>query len=70
MNKSYYRLLIFCIGIILLSRSIYAYIDPGTGGVIAGSLWPLIVAFLTAILAFLIKYFWMPLKKIASKFKK
>ena len=47
-----------------------AYIDPGTGSAIAGSIWPLILAFFSAILAFLVKWFWNPIKKTFSKINK
>ena len=48
----------------------YAYIDPGTGGVIAGSIWPLIVAMLSAAGAFVIKYFWSPIRRFFSRKKR
>ena len=44
-----------------------AYVDPGTGAAIIGSIWPLIVAFFSAIGAFLIKIFWKPIKGFFSK---
>ena len=46
------------------------YIDPGTGSVIISSIWLLIVAFFSTVAAFLVKYFWNPIKRIFSKFKK
>ena len=52
--------------IIILSTNAYAYIDPGTGAVIIGSLWPLIAAFFAAAIAFIVKHFWHPIKR---KFK-
>ena len=39
------------------------YIGPGTGAIILGGLWPLIVTIFLTVLAFLIKYFWKPIKK-------
>lgn len=48
-------------------RNVYGYLDPGTGSAIAGSIWPLIVAFFTAIGAFLVKYFWNPIKRLFSR---
>ena len=54
-------------GTIFLSKVVLSYIDPGTGGVIASSLWPLILAFFSAIGVFLIKYFWNPIKKVFLK---
>ncbi len=40
-----------------------AYIDPGTGGLIAGSLWPLILGILGAIGGFFAKYLFKPIKR-------
>lgn len=59
-------LVIFCF--VLSSQSVLGqYIDPGTGVAIAGSLWPLIISFFAAIGAFLVKYFWNPIKKKCCK---
>lgn len=56
------------IGISLLSMPLtYAYLDPGTGGVILSSIWPLIVAFFAAAVAFIVKWFWKPIKRSFSK---
>lgn len=38
------------------------YIDPGTGSMIVGSLWPFIVASISAFFAYLARRFWYPLK--------
>lgn len=43
-------------------KSKKAYIDPGTGGVIIGTIWPLIVIVFTTISAFIVKRFWKPIK--------
>ncbi|MBL7197684.1 MAG: hypothetical protein ISS47_06260 [Candidatus Omnitrophica bacterium] len=59
--------LISFFGIVFSSKAVFGYIDPGTGSIIASSLWPLIVAFFSTVVAFLIKYFWKPIKKIYSK---
>lgn len=40
-----------------------AYIDPGTGGMIASSVWPIILSIFGAIGIFLTKYFYRPVKK-------
>jgi hypothetical protein len=46
------------------------YIDPGTvGAVVGGSIWPVIAAAFAAIGAFLIKYFWNPLKMAIAKLR-
>lgn len=55
---------------ILLSQTVFAYLDPGTGSVIAGSLWPLILAFFGAVGAFVVKHFWSPIRRGFSKFRK
>jgi hypothetical protein len=43
--------------------SAFGYINPGTGTVIAGSLWPVIVAFFSSIFALLVRYFWTPINE-------
>lgn len=45
-----------------------AYINPGTGAAVIGSIWPVIAAFFSAMLAFLIKHFWSPIKRFFKKF--
>ena len=50
-----------------LSQSALAYIDPGTGGVLLNTIWPFIVAFFSAVIAFLVKWFWNPIKKMFGK---
>jgi len=62
-------LLVLLIGFFLLSKGVFAYIDPGTGAAIVGSILPLIAAIFTAIIAFLVKYFWEPIKKFVSKLR-
>ena len=64
MKKIYAISLIHSIGFILLSRSALAYINPGTGSAVAGTLWPLIIIVFSTIGAFLIKNFWTPIKKL------
>lgn len=57
------------IWIIALSQSALAYIDPGTGGVVFNTIWPFIVAFFSAVIAFFVKWFWNPIKKLFGKTK-
>ena len=57
---------LFVITIIQSSFSL-AYIDPGTGGMIAGSIWPMVVGILTAIGGFCVRYFFKPIKKTILK---
>ena len=47
-----------------------SYIDPGTGSIIISSIWPFILAFFSAIGAFIIKVFWKPIKQKILNFKK
>ncbi len=53
----------------LLTNWAYAYLDPGTGSAIAGSLWPALLAFFSAVVAFALKYFWNPIKNLFSRKK-
>ncbi len=66
MEKKFRKLLIFVICILSLSKITFAYLDPGTGGAIIGSLWPLIVVFFATVGAFLTKRFWNPIKNTFS----
>lgn len=52
--------------LIILASSSYAYIDPGTGGMIISGFWQTIVAVVGAVVGFLIIN---PLKKLFGKFK-
>ncbi|PIN73860.1 hypothetical protein COV20_01970 [Candidatus Woesearchaeota archaeon CG10_big_fil_rev_8_21_14_0_10_45_16] len=51
------------LAISISSVSAAAYIDPGTGGMITGSLWPVIVGIVTAVGGFCARYFYRPVKK-------
>jgi len=46
------------------------YIDPGTGGMVIGSVWPLMLAILVAIGGFFGKWFYKPLKNTIFRFRK
>ena len=48
--------------IIASSTAVLAYIDPGTGSAIAGSIWPFILMILGAIGAFFAKWLFKPIK--------
>ena len=61
------KILIGLTSILILSKSALAYIDPGTGSAMLGSVWPVLVGILSAIGAFLIKYFWDPIKNFFAK---
>lgn len=60
-------LLIVCFGILVLSENVFAYIDPGTGGVLLNTIWPLIVALFSVLATFFVKWFWKPIKSTFSK---
>ena len=52
-----------------LAASASAYIDPSTGGVLLNTIWPFVVDVFSATLAFLLKWFWKPIKKTFGKLK-
>jgi len=52
---------------VALSNNVFGYIDPGTGATIIGSIWPVIVAFFSAVFAFIVKYFWKPIKEFVLR---
>ena len=66
MKKILLMLFVFSL-VFIFSTNAFAYLDPGTGGVIIGSIWPLIVALFSAIGAFIIKWFWKPIKRAFSR---
>ena len=45
------------------------YIDPGTGGMVVGSTWPIILAIIGGIGGFFVKVFYRPIKNKILKFK-
>lgn len=71
MKKISLMFLTALVAVALLSGGVLAYIDPGTGGALFNIIWPLIVAVITAVMAFVTKWFWNPIKKTFSNiFKK
>lgn len=48
-------------------RKPFNYLDPGTGVAVAGSVWNIVVAFFAAVVAWIVKYFWKPIKKAFRK---
>lgn len=67
MKGAVHRWIIVATSLLLSIETAFSYLDPGTGGAILGSLWPLLVAIFAAIGAFLTKYFWKPIKGVFSK---
>ena len=51
----------------LTAEAALAYVDPGTGAVVVGSVWPLLAAALSAVVALLVKRFWKPLRSCALR---
>ena len=62
-----YKKLILVSAILLCTLKVSAYIDPGKGGMIIGSVWPFILAILAAIGGFFFRYFFKPIKKTFLK---
>ena len=67
MRKLYLVISLSALWFLVLSNVVLAYLDPGTGGVLLNTIWPLIVAFFSALLVFFIKWFWKPIKSTFSK---
>lgn len=70
MRKIFLILLTISLEFILLSKSVFAYLDPSTGIVILNSIWLAIVALFSAISLFIAKKFWGPIKKRVTKLRK
>ncbi len=58
-----YGFILLCIGV-LTGENAHAYIDPGTGATFVGSMAPLIIGAVSAVFAFILKTFWLPLKSL------
>ena len=56
---------IFIFSLLIINVKLaFAYIDPGTTGmIIGGSIWPFIVGILVAVGGFFLKYFFKPIKR-------
>ena len=65
--KNLRLLFIISVALVVLSKTVFAYIDPGTGGIILNTIWPLIITVFVTIGAFFTKYFWRPIKSFFSK---
>jgi uncharacterized BrkB/YihY/UPF0761 family membrane protein len=61
--------IICCVILFLLAASevAEAYIDPGSGGLLVGTLLPIILAFLSTVAAFALKYFWVPITRAFAR---
>lgn len=46
------------------------YIDPGTGGMVVGSVWPAVLMVLGVIGGFFVKWFYKPFKNTFFKLRK
>jgi len=67
MNKQFRIIFASFFVLIVLGKGVLAYLNPGLGTAIIGTLWPIIAAFFMAVGLFLIKHFWKPIKKSVSK---
>ena len=43
------------------------YIDPSTGMVVWNTVWPFVVSICAVIAAFVVRYFWRPIKKFFKR---
>lgn len=59
--------IVFLIIITLFSPSVYAYVDPGTGGMVIGNLWTFFAAGVALISAIVAKYLIRPIKEFIVK---
>ncbi|MEM3370376.1 MAG: hypothetical protein QW471_01640 [Candidatus Woesearchaeota archaeon] len=59
--------LIYLLTFLLLLPSVSAYIDPGTGGIVVGSIWPYLLFIFSVIAGFFIKILFRPMKKVILK---
>jgi len=66
-NLKLQRSFFLALAILLCTTKVSAYVDPGTGGMIIGSVWPFILAILAAIGGFFLRYFFKPIKKTLLK---
>ena len=66
-NSKLQRSCFLVLAVLLCTIKVSAYVDPGTGGMIIGSIWPFILGILAAICGFFFRYFIKPIKKIFSK---
>lgn len=64
------KLVYFLVLLITLSGKALAYVDPGTGGIVVSSVWPMILATLAIIGGFFVKIFYKPIRNIFFKLKK
>lgn len=62
--RNYFISLLIVLMVLINTKNVFAYIDPGTGGMIIGnSLWPFIIGIFALIGGFFLKYFFKPIKK-------
>lgn len=61
------KFFLYAVTAVLLLSHASAYIDPGTGASIIGSIWPALVAILSGIGAFFVRKFWRPILGIFKK---
>lgn len=64
------KFIFFLILLVILSGKVLAYVDPGTGGMVVGSVWHIFLAVLGAVAALFVKIFYKPIKNKILKFRK
>lgn len=64
------KLILLIVSFLVSLKISSAYIDPGTGGMVIGSIGPMILAAIAAVGGFFVKVFWKPIKKFFLKIKK
>jgi hypothetical protein len=57
------KLVAYTVLCILWARGTFAYIDPGTGGIVVGGIGSFFVFLGGVIVGFLLKYVWTPIRK-------
>lgn len=57
------RLIYLSLAVFFCISNVSAYIDPGTGGMILGSAFPIFALILAAVAGFLLKFFYNPVKR-------
>jgi len=60
MNKTLFIIILI---VFIELKVVSAYIDPGTGGMVVGSVWPFILGVFAAIGGFFLECFFKPIKK-------
>lgn len=60
----------FLLIFVMSANQVLAYIDPGTSGMVVGSVWSVFLAVIGAAVALFAKIFYKPIKNKILKFRK